>query len=121
MRIATTGANGFVGTQRPVEVLDWADVGYLATDAATVQLKSSSGKLARLHPVGQVHVNGELWEARSTAEADVGDTVIVRALDGLTLLVEPEPRLGSSHRDDVGADGVRFANGHYKRKETHGH
>jgi Mg/Co/Ni transporter MgtE len=32
-------------------VLDWADVGYLATDAATVQLKSSSGKLARLHPV----------------------------------------------------------------------
>src|SRR5213593_682841 len=43
--------SGFVGTKRPVEVLDWADVGYLATDAATVQLKSSSGKLARLHPV----------------------------------------------------------------------
>src|SRR3982751_3927074 len=43
--------SGFVGTKSPVEVLDWADVGYLATDAATVQLKSSSGKLARLHPV----------------------------------------------------------------------
>jgi magnesium transporter len=42
---------GFVGTRRPVEVIDWADVGYLATDAATVQLKSSSDKLARLHPV----------------------------------------------------------------------
>ena len=42
---------GFVGTSRPVEVIDWADVGYLATDAATVQLKSSSDKLARLHPV----------------------------------------------------------------------
>src|SRR5205814_8076283 len=42
---------GFVGTKKPVEVLDWADVGYLATDAATVQLKSSSDKLARLHPV----------------------------------------------------------------------
>ncbi|HEY8188140.1 MAG TPA: CBS domain-containing protein [Pyrinomonadaceae bacterium] len=42
---------GFMGTRNPVEVLDWADVGYLATDAATVQLKSSSGKLARLHPV----------------------------------------------------------------------
>jgi hypothetical protein len=40
-----------MGTRKPVEVLDWADVGYLATDAATVQLKSSSGKLARLHPV----------------------------------------------------------------------
>jgi CBS domain-containing protein len=42
---------GFVGTKRPVEVINWADVGYLATDAATVQLKSSSDKLARLHPV----------------------------------------------------------------------
>jgi CBS domain-containing protein/sporulation protein YlmC with PRC-barrel domain len=42
---------GFVGTKSTVEVLDWADVGYLATDAATVQLKSSTGKLARLHPV----------------------------------------------------------------------
>jgi magnesium transporter len=43
--------SGFVGTRTTVEVLDWADVGYLATDAATVQLKSSSDKLARLHPV----------------------------------------------------------------------
>ncbi len=42
---------GFVGTHRPVEVIDWADVGYLATDASTVQLKSASHKLARLHPV----------------------------------------------------------------------
>src|SRR3954447_26141521 len=42
---------GFAGSRRPVEVLDWADVGYLATDAATVQLKSASDKLARLHPV----------------------------------------------------------------------
>ena len=42
---------GFMGTRKPVEVIDWADVGYLATDEATVQLKSASGKLARLHPV----------------------------------------------------------------------
>ena len=42
---------GFVGAARTVEVLDWADVGYLATDAATVQLKSASDKLSRLHPV----------------------------------------------------------------------
>ena len=28
---------GFVGTRKTVEVLDWADVGYLATDADTVQ------------------------------------------------------------------------------------
>jgi magnesium transporter len=44
---------GFYGADRPVEVLDWADVGYLATDTATVtvQLKSSKDKLSRLHPV----------------------------------------------------------------------
>lgn len=42
---------GLMASKRAVEVLDWSDVGYLATDAATVQLKSSSGKLARLHPV----------------------------------------------------------------------
>src|SRR5437763_7721306 len=41
----------FLRSGRAVEVLDWADVGYLATDAATVQLKSSRGKLERLHPV----------------------------------------------------------------------
>jgi magnesium transporter len=43
--------HNFIGTNRPVEVINWADVGYLATDAATVQLKSSRDKLARLHPV----------------------------------------------------------------------
>jgi magnesium transporter len=44
---------GFYGSGRPVEVIDWADVGYLATDTATVtvQLKSAKDKLSRLHPV----------------------------------------------------------------------
>ncbi|HEX8844120.1 MAG TPA: CBS domain-containing protein [Pyrinomonadaceae bacterium] len=42
---------GFAGNNRPVEVLDWADVGYLATDVGGVRLKSSADKLARLHPV----------------------------------------------------------------------
>ena len=44
---------GFYGSSRIVEVIDWADVGYLATDSAsaTVKLKSSKDKLSRLHPV----------------------------------------------------------------------
>src|SRR5689334_11696965 len=41
---------GFFGSARPVEVLNWADVGYLAT-GRTVRLKSKRDKLARLHPV----------------------------------------------------------------------
>ena len=44
---------GFYGSNRVVEVLDWADVGYLATDKSSVavKLKSSKNKLSRLHPV----------------------------------------------------------------------
>lgn len=44
---------GFYGSSKVVEVIDWADVGYLATDSASaaVKLKSSKDKLSRLHPV----------------------------------------------------------------------
>ena len=44
---------------------------------------------AECRPVGQVRLVGELWQARCVPGADVGDEVIVRALDGLTLVVEP--------------------------------
>lgn len=67
--------NGFYFAKRPVEVIDWADVGYLATDkaAAAVQLKSSKDKLARLHPV----------EIAQLAEAlsPIHRTEIVESLD----------------------------------------
>lgn len=39
------------------------------------------------HPTGTVHLRGELWKARCEAGADTGDTVEVRAVDGLTLVV----------------------------------
>lgn len=67
--------SGFYGTKKPVEVIDWADVGYLATDSktVTVQLKSSKDKLSRLHPV----------EIAQLAEAlsPVHRTDIVESLD----------------------------------------
>jgi membrane protein implicated in regulation of membrane protease activity len=40
-------------------------------------------------PQGQVRVAGEIWGARCDAGASVGDEVVVRELDGLTLVVEP--------------------------------
>ncbi len=46
-RLAPAG----VAKAQPVGVINWADVGYLATDAAGVHLKSSQKKLTRLHPV----------------------------------------------------------------------
>ncbi len=38
-------------------------------------------------PEGRVRVRGELWAARCEEGADAGEKVIVRGLDGLTLVV----------------------------------
>lgn len=40
-------------------------------------------------PEGSVRVAGELWRARCEPGANAGERVRVRALDGLTLVVEP--------------------------------
>jgi membrane protein implicated in regulation of membrane protease activity len=44
--------------------------------------------IAPCRPTGQVRIGGELWEARCADGADVGETVRVVELSGLTLLVE---------------------------------
>lgn len=45
-----------------------------------------------LHPTGQVEVRGELWQARTVdrSGAETGETVRVRRVEGLTLVVERE-------------------------------
>jgi len=45
--------------------------------------------LGALSPRGQVRLDGEIWEARSDTAVVRGDEVVVRAVEGLTLLVEP--------------------------------
>ncbi len=47
--------------------------------------------LGAIAPRGQVRVDGEIWEARSESPVASGDDVVVRAVDGLTLLVAPAP------------------------------
>ena len=74
-------APAFLRSGRPVEVIDWADVGYLATDAATVQLKSSRGKLTRLHPV-EIARLAEAFSYQQGAE-------IVESLDDETAAETP--------------------------------
>lgn len=39
-------------------------------------------------PLGRVRLQGELWQARCDEGAETGERVRVRALDGLTLVVE---------------------------------
>lgn len=59
---------------------------------AVVGVETLIGRLALVsaecRPTGQVRVGGELWQARCDAGADVGDEVVVKARDGLTLVVE---------------------------------
>jgi len=43
--------------------------------------------VAPCHPIGQVRIRGELWEARCTEGADVGQSVRIERLEGLTLVV----------------------------------
>ena len=60
---------------------------------ATVGVEALVGRRAVVAadcmPEGQVRVAGELWHARCRAGAAAGDKVVVREVDGLTLVVDP--------------------------------
>lgn len=45
--------------------------------------------ISECRPRGRVRVHGELWRAHSEAGAAVGETVVVAAVEGLRLRVEP--------------------------------
>jgi len=59
----TTGAEGMVG--EPGEVIEACD------------------------PRGRVRFRGEIWNARSSSPVGAGEPVRVRAVEGLTVVVEP--------------------------------
>jgi membrane-bound serine protease (ClpP class) len=42
-----------------------------------------------LWPAGQVKVDGEIWQARCEGGCDTGTEVVVRSVEGLTLVVDP--------------------------------
>ena len=47
--------------------------------------------VAPCRPEGTARVGGELWQARCPDGVDAGARVRVRAVEGLTLVVEPAP------------------------------
>jgi membrane-bound serine protease (ClpP class) len=52
-------------------------------------LVGSTARVVRAcRPIGEVRMEGEVWRARCDAGADVGEPVLVRSRDGLTLVVE---------------------------------
>lgn len=77
--------------------------------------------VAPLRPDGRIRIKGELWQATSAVPADVGETVVVQRLDGLTLVVEPAAPERSSQPDDEGTARVGLAEGTHDRREADGH
>jgi membrane-bound serine protease (ClpP class) len=63
---------------------------YRVTTGAEGLIGARAEVIAACEPSGRVRLRGEIWHARCPAGARVGDRVIVTAVDGLTLEVEPE-------------------------------
>lgn len=59
---------------------------------AEAMIGKTAEVVADCHPKGRVRVAGELWAARCSAGADVGETVRIAALEELTLVVVPLDR-----------------------------
>ncbi len=58
--------------------------------AVTTGVEQMIGMAATALGQGQVRAGGEIWEAQCSEDLDQGDPVVVRAVDGLTLIVEKE-------------------------------
>lgn len=59
---------------------------------ASVGVEALAGKrgvaVGNLWPTGQVKIDGEIWQARCEGGCDSGGEVVVRAVEGLTLVVD---------------------------------
>jgi membrane protein implicated in regulation of membrane protease activity len=88
--IATVLVGGLLDVAESLVLLRWSK-----RRRSSVGAEALVGQTAVVATSTQVRVAGELWAARSDARLVVGDKVIVRAVDGLTLDVSrrsPAPR-----------------------------
>jgi membrane protein implicated in regulation of membrane protease activity len=83
--IATVLAGGLLDVAESVAMLKWSK-----RRRSSVGAEALVGRTAVVATATQVRVAGELWEARAEAALRVGDEVVVRAVDGLTLEVSPQ-------------------------------
>ena len=67
----------------------WVSKRRRAQVGAEALIGASAHVVTACRPLGSVRVHGELWQARSEEGADTGESVRVRGLDGLTLVVGP--------------------------------
>jgi membrane protein implicated in regulation of membrane protease activity len=81
--IVTVAAGGLLDIGESLAFVKWS-----RRRRSPVGAEALVGQTAVVATQTQVRVAGELWEARSEAPLRVGDEVVVRAVDGLTLVVE---------------------------------
>ncbi len=71
----------------------------------TEELLGAEGEArSAIDPDGQVWLAGTVWGARladAAAPAQLGDRVVVEAVDGLTLVVRPQPPSPQANREGV--------------------
>jgi membrane-bound serine protease (ClpP class) len=65
---------------------------YRVTTGAEGLIGQRAQVIEAIDPTGRmrVRVHGEIWNARGAGAVETGDPVRVAAVDGLTLIVEPE-------------------------------
>jgi membrane protein implicated in regulation of membrane protease activity len=81
--IVTVVAGGLLDIGESLAFVKWS-----RRRRSPVGAEALVGQTAVVATQTQVRFAGELWEARSGAPLRVGDHVVVRAVDGLTLVVE---------------------------------
>ncbi len=81
-------AAGMVDVAETVVFVRWSKRRRAVVGAETLVGRRATVVRA-LTPRGQVRLDGEVWEARSPVDVLPGDDVVVTALDGLVLEVEP--------------------------------
>jgi membrane-bound serine protease (ClpP class) len=71
----------------------WLFIWWSKRRRASVGVETIVGRrgvaLGSLWPTGQVRVDGEIWQARCDGGCDAGTEVVVRSVEGLTLVVQP--------------------------------
>jgi membrane protein implicated in regulation of membrane protease activity len=85
--IVAVAAGGVIDIAESIVMLRWSRRRRAATGAEAL-VGRTAVVATPCHPLGQVRIAGELWAARSESGADPGDEVVVRGVDGLTLLVD---------------------------------
>src|ERR671937_1089650 len=81
--IATVIGGGLLDIGESLVLLRWSK-----RRRSPVGAEALVGQRAVVANRGQVRVAGELWEARSERPLVPGERVVVRSVDGLTLVVE---------------------------------